>query len=99
MGALRRNDGVRHHLWERRRQRKTVPRAERATRYCLRPQFARSIRSLPGKTMSDEVLERELTSEELANAGQYALVVEWSPEENASIVSVPGIPGIHTYGS
>ena len=48
--------------------------------------------------MSDEVLERELTTEELANAGPYAIVIEWSPEDDAFIVSVPDIPGIHTHG-
>jgi DNA-binding transcriptional regulator YiaG len=49
--------------------------------------------------MSDQALERELTAEELANAGQYALVIEWSPEDDAFVASVPDIPGIHTHGS
>src|SRR5436190_11807894 len=49
--------------------------------------------------MSDDVGERELTQEELADAGRYALVIEWSPEDDAFIASVPDIPGIHTHGT
>jgi DNA-binding transcriptional regulator YiaG len=49
--------------------------------------------------MSDDLSERELTAEELAEARRYALVVEWSPEDDAFVVSVPDIPGIHTHGA
>ena len=48
--------------------------------------------------MSDELSERELSPEELAEAHRYALVIEWSPEDDAFVVSVPDIPGIHTHG-
>jgi DNA-binding transcriptional regulator YiaG len=48
---------------------------------------------------SDELPERELTSEELADAHRYTLIIEWSPEDEAFIVSVPDIPGIHTHGA
>jgi predicted RNase H-like HicB family nuclease len=48
--------------------------------------------------MSTTVSERELTPEELAEARRYALVIEWSPEDGAFVVSVPDIPGIHTHG-
>jgi DNA-binding transcriptional regulator YiaG len=43
--------------------------------------------------------ERELTSAELEEARQYALVVEWSPEDDVYVVSIPDIPGIHTHGA
>jgi DNA-binding transcriptional regulator YiaG len=49
--------------------------------------------------VSDEVQERELMTEELAEARQYAIVIEWSPEDDAFVVSVPDIPGIHTHGT
>jgi putative transcriptional regulator len=55
--------------------------------------------SEPESNMSDELPERELTQEEVSEAHRYALVVEWSPEDNAFIVSVPDIPGIHTHGA
>jgi predicted RNase H-like HicB family nuclease len=30
---------------------------------------------------------------------RYALVIEWSPEDDAFVVSVPDIPGLHAHGS
>ena len=49
--------------------------------------------------MSKIMPERELTAEELSEARAYALVIEWSPEDDAFVVSVPDIPGIHTHGA
>jgi len=49
-------------------------------------------------SMSEEPAERELTQEELEEAGRYAIIIEWSPEDDAFVVSVPDVPGIHTHG-
>lgn len=49
--------------------------------------------------MNDVVVERDPSSEELEAARQYALVIEWSPEDAAFVVSVPDIPEIHTHGA
>lgn len=45
---------------------------------------------------SDQV---ELTAEELAAARPYPLLIEWSPEDDAFIVSVPDMPGVRTHGA
>jgi len=48
----------------------------------------------------EETVDREgFSSEELAEAGRYAIVIEWSTENNAFIVCVPDMPGIHTHGA
>jgi predicted RNase H-like HicB family nuclease/DNA-binding XRE family transcriptional regulator len=49
--------------------------------------------------MDDGVDRSELTPEELAEARHYALLIEWSPEDGAFIVSVPDLPGVHTHGA
>ena len=49
--------------------------------------------------MGDEVERDELTPEELAEARPYPLLIEWSPEDDAFIVSVPDMPGVHTHGA
>ncbi len=49
--------------------------------------------------MIDDMLERELTQDEIANALRYAIIIEWSPEDDAFIVSYPDVPGIHTHGA
>ena len=49
--------------------------------------------------MDDGVDRSELTPEELAEARHYALLIEWSPEDDAFIVSVPDLPGVHTHGA
>jgi predicted RNase H-like HicB family nuclease len=49
--------------------------------------------------MDDGVDRSELTPEELAEARPYALLIEWSPEDDAFIVSVPDLPGVHTHGA
>jgi putative transcriptional regulator len=47
----------------------------------------------------DTVDESGFTSEELAEVGRYAIVIEWSTENDAFIVSVPDLPGVHTHGA
>lgn len=39
------------------------------------------------------------TPEELAEAGQYSMLIAWSPEDDAYIVSVPELPNLHTHGA
>lgn len=49
--------------------------------------------------MGDGIDRSELTPEELDEARRYALEIEWSPEDEAFIVSVPDLPGVHTHGA
>lgn len=49
--------------------------------------------------MDDEVDRSEVTPEELAAARPYPLLIEWSPEDEAFIVSVPDLPGVRTHGA
>lgn len=51
--------------------------------------------------MDDEDVANQsgFTPEELAEAGRYAIVIEWSTENDAYIVSVPDMPGFHTHGA
>ncbi len=49
--------------------------------------------------MNEIIPERELTTAEMNEAQQYALVIEWSPEDDAFVVSIPDSPGIHTQGA
>jgi predicted RNase H-like HicB family nuclease len=49
--------------------------------------------------MNEFIPERELTAAELKEAQQYALFIDWSPEDDAFVVSIPDIPGIHTHGA
>lgn len=41
----------------------------------------------------------DVSEEDASAALHYALVIEWSPEDEAFVVSVPDIPGLHTHGS
>lgn len=49
--------------------------------------------------MGNAVDRRDITPEELAAAQRYAIVIEWSPEDDAFVVSVPDIAGLHTHGA
>ena len=40
-----------------------------------------------------------VTAEELDQAQRYAMEMEWSPEDDAFIVSFPDVPGVRTHGS
>jgi predicted RNase H-like HicB family nuclease len=48
--------------------------------------------------MNDAVDQREITLEELTETRRYAIVIEWSDEDNVFVVSVPDISGLHTHG-
>jgi predicted RNase H-like HicB family nuclease len=49
--------------------------------------------------MRDEVDRSPLRPEELAEARRYALVIEWSDENDAYLVTAPDLPGMITHGS
>jgi predicted RNase H-like HicB family nuclease/DNA-binding XRE family transcriptional regulator len=49
--------------------------------------------------MNDRVDRSDLTAEELAEARRYSISIEWSAEDDAFIVSVPDLPGVHTHGA
>lgn len=38
------------------------------------------------------------TAEELAEARRYSMLIQWSDEDRACIVSVPELPGLLTHG-
>ena len=41
----------------------------------------------------------EIGAAELAEARQYSMRIAWSPEDDAYVVSVPELPGLHTHGA
>lgn len=49
--------------------------------------------------MNGEVEWVDVTPEDVRNATLYALVIEWSEEDDAFVVSVPDLPGLHTHGT
>jgi predicted RNase H-like HicB family nuclease len=49
--------------------------------------------------MSDDTEWIDVGEDDADAALRYALVIEWSPEDDAFVVSVPDIPGLHTHGS
>lgn len=40
----------------------------------------------------------DVTDADLAAARAYSMVVAWSPEDDAYVVSIPDLPGVHTHG-
>lgn len=40
-----------------------------------------------------------VSAEELAEARRYAIEIEWSPEDEVFVVSVPDAPGVMTHGA
>lgn len=48
---------------------------------------------------TDEEISEELTPEELAEARRYSLLIEWSPEDDAYIVTGPELPNVRTHGT
>lgn len=49
--------------------------------------------------MNDAVDRSPIRPEELAEARRYALVIEWSDEDNVYLVTAPDLPGMITHGS
>jgi DNA-binding transcriptional regulator YiaG/predicted RNase H-like HicB family nuclease len=49
--------------------------------------------------MNDDIDTSPLTEAELAEAKRYPMVVEWSDEDDAYIVSVPDLQGVRTHGA
>jgi predicted RNase H-like HicB family nuclease len=41
----------------------------------------------------------DIDDQDMSAARQYAMVIEWSEEDGAFVVSVPDLPGIHTHGA
>ena len=48
--------------------------------------------------MTDDTEWIDVTESDTAAALRYALVIEWSDEDGAFVVSVPDIPRLHTHG-
>jgi predicted RNase H-like HicB family nuclease len=48
--------------------------------------------------MSDHFDLNNLSDEERAAARRYAMVIEWSDEDQLFLVSIPDFPGAHTHG-
>ena len=49
--------------------------------------------------MTDETEWLDITEEDCKAALGYAMVIEWSPPDDAFVVSVPDLPNLHTHGS
>jgi predicted RNase H-like HicB family nuclease len=49
--------------------------------------------------MSEEIDLDSLTEEELVAVRRYALVIEWSDEDQVFLATAPDLPGVRTHGS
>jgi predicted RNase H-like HicB family nuclease len=49
--------------------------------------------------MSNKTEWIDVTEADTATALRYALVIEWSAEDDAFVVSVPDIPRLHIHGA
>ena len=49
--------------------------------------------------MDHETIWLDVTESDTTAALHYAIVIEWSAEDDAFVVSVPDFPEIHTHGS
>ena len=49
--------------------------------------------------MEHDVQWLDVTQDEIEAALQYAVVIEWSTEDDAFVASVPDFPGLHTHGA
>ena len=49
--------------------------------------------------MQHDVQWLGITRDDIDSALQYAVIIEWSAEDDAFVVSIPDIPGIHTHGA
>jgi predicted RNase H-like HicB family nuclease len=48
--------------------------------------------------MGNADVQDDLSDEEKAAVRRYALVIEWSDEDQLFLVSIPDFPGAHTHG-
>lgn len=48
--------------------------------------------------MNHATIENALTADDLAATRRYAMVIEWSGEDQVFVVSVPDLPGCRTHG-
>ncbi len=48
---------------------------------------------------ADDPAAKELTAEELAEARRYSMIIAWSDEDDAYIITVPELPGCRTHGA
>lgn len=49
--------------------------------------------------MVHDVQWLDITQTDIEAALQFAVVIEWSAEDDAFVVSVPDFPGLHTHGA
>lgn len=49
--------------------------------------------------MTHDTIWLDITEEDATAALHYAVVIEWSTEDDAFVVSVPDFPEIHTHGA
>ena len=49
--------------------------------------------------MEADVQWLDITQDDVEAALNYAVLIEWSAEDEAFVVSVPDIPGLHTHGA
>jgi predicted RNase H-like HicB family nuclease len=48
--------------------------------------------------MDEHINAAELSNIDWAKARRYAMVIEWSDEDELFLVSIPDFPGAHTHG-
>ena len=49
--------------------------------------------------MEDDVQWLDITQDDIEAALNFAVIIEWSAEDDAFVVSVPDFPGLHTHGA
>ena len=49
--------------------------------------------------MEDDVQWLDITQDDTEAALNYAVIIEWSAEDDAFVVSVPDFPGLHTHAA
>ena len=49
--------------------------------------------------VAEDVDTRPLSEDELAEARRYTMIVQWSPEDDAFLITVPELDDAHTHGA
>ena len=49
--------------------------------------------------MNQAAINNALTADDLAATSRYAMVIEWSEEDQVFVVTVPDLPGRRTHGA